>query len=65
MKWYISAVLIWISLMTTDIEHLFKLIGHLEKFLFRHFVFKIGLFVFSLGYKISLYILDTRPLSGV
>lgn len=51
-KWYITIVLIWFSLMTTGVEHLLIYllaiyISNLEKCLFKFFThFKIGLFVF-------------------
>ena len=58
-KWYLM-VLICISLMINDIEHLFicllaTRVASLEKYLFIYFsYFWIGLFVFSLSWKCSL-----------
>lgn len=57
------------SSITDDIECFFMFlldIANLEKCVFRSFAyFKIGLFLFILGCKSSLYILDTRPLSDI
>ena len=63
-------VLICISLMVNDIDHLFLCIldiclSSLEKQLFRFCVFLIRLFVFLLLEMHSLYMLDTSPLSEI
>ena len=69
---YLIMVLICISLMTRDVEHLLNMSsGHmyvlLERCLFRSFAyFLIGLFVFLvLSHVSSLYILEIKPLSKV
>ena len=69
-NWYVIVVLIYVSLMASDAEHLFiclwaLCVSSLEKCLFKCFAhFLIGLFVFLEWSPVSsLYILEIKPLS--
>ena len=68
-KWYLSVVLICISLMASHVQHSLICVwalcmSSLEKCLFRSFVyFLIGLFVFLEWSRVVLYAFWIRPLS--